>query len=109
MLRLTKAMRVVDLNLDKGDLKAVEPMLKVIAQLDKYHALSLPAPGPRPRRRRSRWPARRWRSPRPTRPKSGPKTAPKPLKSPDAGPDLHASRSGAEAAGGSGYRRQADS
>jgi hypothetical protein len=44
VLRLTKAMRVVDLNLEEGDLKAVEPMLKVIAQLDKYHALSLPAP-----------------------------------------------------------------
>ena len=48
VLRLTKAMRVVDLNLDKGDLKAVEPLLKVIAQLDKYHALSEPAPAPPP-------------------------------------------------------------
>ena len=48
VLRLTKAMRVVDLNLDKGDLKAVEPLLKVIAQLDKYHALSQPAPAPPP-------------------------------------------------------------
>ena len=48
VLRLTKAMRVVDLNLEKGDLKAVEPLLKVIAQLDKYHALSLPAPGATP-------------------------------------------------------------
>jgi DNA-binding CsgD family transcriptional regulator len=44
VLRLTKAMRVVDLNLEEGDLKAVEPLLKVIAQLDKYHALSRPAP-----------------------------------------------------------------
>ena len=41
-------MRVVDLNLEKGDLKAVEPLLKVIAQLDKYHALSAPAPAPPP-------------------------------------------------------------
>jgi DNA-binding CsgD family transcriptional regulator len=48
VLRLTKAMRVVDLNLEKGDLKAVEPLLKVIAQLDKYHALSAPAPAPPP-------------------------------------------------------------
>ena len=48
VLRLTKAMRVVDLNLDKGDLRAVEPLLKVIAQLDKYHALSRPAPAPPP-------------------------------------------------------------
>ena len=44
VLRLTKALRVVDLNLEEGDLKAVAPMLKVIAQLDKYHALNLPAP-----------------------------------------------------------------
>jgi hypothetical protein len=48
VLRLTKAMRVVDLNLEEGDLKAIAPMLKVIAQLDKYHALSLPAPSPVP-------------------------------------------------------------
>ena len=43
VLRLTKAMRVVDLNLEEGDLKAVEPLLKVIAQLDRYHALAAPA------------------------------------------------------------------
>ena len=55
VLRLTKAMRVVDLNLEEGDLKAVEPLLKVIAQLDKYHALaaltpaSAPPPPPLPR------------------------------------------------------------
>ena len=42
-LRLTKALRVVDLNLEEGDLKAVGPLLKVIAQLDKYHALAAPA------------------------------------------------------------------
>ena len=48
VMRLTKALRVVDLNLEKGDLKAVEPMLKVIAQLDKYHAPSAPAPAPPP-------------------------------------------------------------
>jgi len=48
VLRLTKAMRVVDDNLDRGDLRAVEPLLKVIAQLDKYHALGQPAPTPPP-------------------------------------------------------------
>ncbi len=48
VLRLTKALRVVDLNLEQGDLKAVEPMLKVIAQLGKYHAPSLAAPAPPP-------------------------------------------------------------
>jgi DNA-binding CsgD family transcriptional regulator len=44
VMRLTKAMRVVDLNLENGHLKAVEPLLKVMAQLDRYHALSLAAP-----------------------------------------------------------------
>jgi hypothetical protein len=48
VLRLTKAMRVVDVNLENGDLRAVEPMLKVIAQLDKYHALSWSAAAPPP-------------------------------------------------------------
>jgi len=48
VMRLTKAMRVVDLNLENGDLKAVEPLLKVMAQLDKYHALRLAAPEPPP-------------------------------------------------------------
>ncbi len=40
VMRLTKALRVVDLDLEQGDLKAVEPLLKMIAQLDKYHALA---------------------------------------------------------------------
>ena len=48
VMRLTKAMRVVDLNLENGDLKAVEPPLKVIAQLDKYHAHAAAPPAPPP-------------------------------------------------------------
>jgi len=48
VMRLTKALRVVDLNLEKGDLKAVQPLLKVIAQLDKYHALSWAVPASPP-------------------------------------------------------------
>ncbi|MGO4869575.1 MAG: hypothetical protein ACLPGW_03035 [Roseiarcus sp.] len=39
---------ILDLNLENGNLKAVEPMLKVIGQLDKYHALSAAAPAPPP-------------------------------------------------------------
>ncbi len=46
-MRLAKAMRVVDLNLENGDIRAVEPLLKVMAQLDKYHALAAGAPPPR--------------------------------------------------------------
>ena len=48
VMRLNKAMRVVDINLENGDLKAVEPLLKVMTQLDKYHALSSAAPSPPP-------------------------------------------------------------
>jgi hypothetical protein len=46
-LRLTKTLRVVDLDLEKHDLKAVGPMPKVIARLDQYHAPSWAAPAPR--------------------------------------------------------------
>ncbi|MGD0639505.1 MAG: LuxR C-terminal-related transcriptional regulator [Roseiarcus sp.] len=46
-MRLAKAMRVVDLNLENGDIRAVEPLLKVMAQLDRYHALAASAPPPR--------------------------------------------------------------
>jgi hypothetical protein len=46
-LRLTKAMRVVDLDLAKDDLKAVGPMPKVVARLDQCHAPSWAAPAPR--------------------------------------------------------------
>ena len=45
-LRLTKALRVVDDNLERGDLKAVEPLLKVMAQLDRRHAASGAPPVP---------------------------------------------------------------
>ena len=46
-MRLAKAMRVVDINLENGDIKAVAPLLQVMAQLDKYHALAASAPPPR--------------------------------------------------------------
>ena len=70
VLRLTKAMRVVDLNLEKGDLKAVEPLLKVIAQLDKYHALSRPAPASPPLALPPRPPLALAAPPAPLRPQS---------------------------------------
>ena len=54
VLRLTKATRVVDASLEEGDLKAVAPMLKVIAQLDKYHALGRAGPGDRAAAARAR-------------------------------------------------------
>ena len=42
-----QAMRVVDVNLENGDIKAIGPLLQVMAQLDKYHALAASAPPPR--------------------------------------------------------------
>ncbi len=56
--RLTKALRVANIRLDRGELAAVAPLVKVVAALDRYHrpmdppdpihappmALSLPAP-----------------------------------------------------------------
>ena len=46
-MRLAKAMRVIDVNLENGDIRAVAPLLQVMAQLDKYHALAASAPPPR--------------------------------------------------------------
>ncbi len=37
--RLTKALRSADAWLDKGELRAIEPYLKVVADLDRYHGL----------------------------------------------------------------------
>ncbi|MGB3580182.1 MAG: hypothetical protein WBA40_03555, partial [Roseiarcus sp.] len=35
--RLNKALRVADGRLDKGDMKAVAPLLRIVAALDRYH------------------------------------------------------------------------
>jgi hypothetical protein len=57
--RLNKALRVADAGLDRGELKAISPMIKVVKELDRYHGLgaysraALPAPlatAPRPLR-----------------------------------------------------------
>ena len=52
--RLTKALRVVDDALELGDLKAVEPLLKVLGMLDRYHALAAAGPAAIEPRRLSR-------------------------------------------------------
>lgn len=55
--RLNKALRAADAALERGDLKAVGPLVKVVAELDRYHGLAgrrapaapaLPAPPPGP-------------------------------------------------------------
>ena len=38
--RLTKALRVVDVQLERGELRAIGPLTKVVAALDRYHGLS---------------------------------------------------------------------
>jgi hypothetical protein len=38
--RLNKALRVADGRLDKGDMKAVAPLLRIVAALDRYHGLA---------------------------------------------------------------------
>ena len=52
--RLTKALRVVDCALEEGDLKAVEPLLKVVGALDRYHALAAAGPAATEPRRLTR-------------------------------------------------------
>ena len=43
--RLTKAPRVADIRLDRGELAAVAPLVKVVATLDRYHRpMDPPAP-----------------------------------------------------------------
>lgn len=37
--RLTKALRVADDRLDRGELAAIAPLVKVVAALDRYHRL----------------------------------------------------------------------
>ena len=54
VMRLTKALRVVDCALEEGDLKAVEPLVKVVGALDRYHALAAAGPAATEQRRLSR-------------------------------------------------------
>ncbi len=42
--RLTKALRVADLRLDRGELAAIGSMVKVVAALERYHQRPDPAP-----------------------------------------------------------------
>src|SRR5271170_3350961 len=44
--RLHKALRVVDELVDKGDPKAVAPLIRLVAALDRYHGLAPARPAP---------------------------------------------------------------
>ena len=39
--RLSKALRAADMRIEKGDLKAVAPFVRVVAELDRYHGLGV--------------------------------------------------------------------
>ena len=41
--RLTKALRCADVSLEKGDLKAIAPFVKVVTELNRYHGLEVGA------------------------------------------------------------------
>ena len=38
--RLTKALRLADVAIERGDLKAVQPLVQVVKYLDRYHGLT---------------------------------------------------------------------
>jgi hypothetical protein len=44
--RLTKALRLADEAIDEGKLNAIDPFLRVVAALDRYHRLAAAAPLP---------------------------------------------------------------
>ena len=46
--RLTKALRVADASIEQGDLKAVGPLLRLVAALDRYHGLAPQRPAQAP-------------------------------------------------------------
>ena len=47
--RLHKALRTTEAALDRGDLRGVGPLVRIVAQLDRYHRAELAAPMPQPR------------------------------------------------------------
>ena len=48
--RLNKALELVVNAVEADDIKAVEPLMKLVAQLDRYHGLAGPTPLPPPAR-----------------------------------------------------------
>jgi hypothetical protein len=45
--RLTKALRLADAMIDRGELNALGPLVKIVAALDRYHGLGHASPAPR--------------------------------------------------------------
>jgi DNA-binding CsgD family transcriptional regulator len=46
--RLTKALRVADGSIERGDMKAIDPILRIVAALDRYHGLAPQRPARAP-------------------------------------------------------------
>jgi hypothetical protein len=46
--RLTKALRAADDAIERGELKAIDPLVKLIGALDRYQGLAAPTPAPIP-------------------------------------------------------------
>src|ERR1700722_7872425 len=46
LARLTKALRIADAALERGDLKAVRALVKVVSAMDRYQGLRYPAEDP---------------------------------------------------------------
>jgi hypothetical protein len=46
--RLTKALRCADVSLEKGDVRAIAPFVKVVRELNLYHGLDIGAARPEP-------------------------------------------------------------
>jgi hypothetical protein len=40
--RLTKALRLADALIERGDLRGIAPLVKVVGELDRYHGLQRP-------------------------------------------------------------------
>ncbi len=56
--RLTKALRLADASIERGELKAIDPYMRLIAALDRYHGLGAESMWPqRPASARSAAPA----------------------------------------------------
>jgi hypothetical protein len=90
--RLNKALELVVSSVEADDIKAVEPLMKLVAQLDRYHGLAGPAPlAP------------------PARPLGLPPATPPPLALTHAAPPLAIESEGSEfSSEGSGSTRELD-
>ena len=45
--RLTKALRLADALIDRGDVRGLAPLVKIVGGLDRYHGLQRPRAAPR--------------------------------------------------------------